>query len=264
MEKGPMHTLLSKNINGKLIEEWLSPSDTNHLLRHTVHKTKADVFIPAGGRPRTLNEGNIQEFLDKEGIPTAKAIVEGANLYLTPGARKLLEKLGVLIIKDSSSNKGGVICSSYEILSNLCLTEEEFLEQKAHLVKDTLDVITKKAGDEADLLLKTHKETGGSLTDISDGISRAINYYTDKFLEYFEDKTLPEDLNAPLNQVLLDHCLPTLRKNHPESVIQNVPDIHKKAILASVLSCRTIYRKGLSFSLNTSLEEILKDPEILN
>jgi glutamate dehydrogenase len=255
-EKGPILTLLSKNVNGALIEEWISTSDTNHLLRNTVHKTKTDVFIPGGGRPRTLHEGNIQEFLDEEGVPTAKAIIEGANLYLTPGARRALEKLGTLIIKDSSSNKGGVICSSFEVLSNLCLTEEEFLAEKTNLVKETLDVIARKAGDEADLLLRTHSETNGFLTEISDEISKEINYYTDAILDLLKDETLSTDLNNPLNQVLLEHCLPTLREKYPERVITEIPDIHKKAILASFLSCRAIYTKGLS--LDIPPEDLLK------
>ena len=78
----------------------------NHLLRTHVHQVKADVFIPGGGRPRTLNENNYRDFLDAAGKPTSKAIVEGGNLYLTPAARRSLEKLGVIVIKDSSANKG--------------------------------------------------------------------------------------------------------------------------------------------------------------
>ena len=79
-------TLCWKKVNGKLIEDWLSGNEMNHLLRHNVHQVKADVFIPGGGRPRTLNEQNYKDFLDETGKPTSKAIVEGANLYLTPAA----------------------------------------------------------------------------------------------------------------------------------------------------------------------------------
>ena len=85
----------------------------NHILRNTIHEVKTDIFIPAGGRPRTFNETNIKEFLDETGKPSSKGIIEGANLYLTQKARRTLEKLGVLIIKDSSANKTGVICSSF-------------------------------------------------------------------------------------------------------------------------------------------------------
>src|SRR5581483_10477486 len=117
-------TLCLRKTGGKIVEEWLSGNEMNHLLRHNVHEVKADIFIPGGGRPRTLNENNYKDFLDETETPTAKAIVEGANLYISPWARRSLEKLGLLIIKDSSANKGGVTCSSFEVLSSLALSEE--------------------------------------------------------------------------------------------------------------------------------------------
>ncbi len=48
-----------------------------------------------------------------------RAVVEGANIYFTSGARSELQKRGVLILKDSSANKTGVICSSFEIIARL-------------------------------------------------------------------------------------------------------------------------------------------------
>ena len=45
----------------QLIEDWLSGNEMNHLLRHNVHQTKADIFIPGGGRPRTLNDYNFKD-----------------------------------------------------------------------------------------------------------------------------------------------------------------------------------------------------------
>ena len=137
-------TLCWKKKGGKLVESWLSGSDMNHLFRHNLHQVETDIFIPAGGRPRTLNETNYQDFLVK-GKPSSKAIVEGANLYLTPNARRELEKLGVIIIKDSSANKGGVICSSMEILAGLTTTEEEFLLEKNELMPQILGIIEGKS-----------------------------------------------------------------------------------------------------------------------
>ncbi|MGE5196561.1 MAG: NAD-glutamate dehydrogenase domain-containing protein, partial [Anaerolineae bacterium] len=179
-------TLCWRRKEDELIQDWLSGNEMNYLLRHNVHETIADIFVPGGGRPRTLNDANYKDFLDSTGIPTSKAIVEGANLYITPWARRSLEKLGVLIIKDSSANKGGVICSSFEVLCGLTLSEEEFIKEKPALMKEILEIICLRAKDEATLLLQTHKKTGAFLTDISEWISEQINTFTNQLLDYLQ------------------------------------------------------------------------------
>lgn len=64
----------------------------------------------------------------KDGTPRFKYIVEGANLFFTEGARKKLESSGVILYKDSSTNKGGVTSSSYEVQAALCLLDQEFMK----------------------------------------------------------------------------------------------------------------------------------------
>jgi glutamate dehydrogenase len=258
-------TLCWKKINGTLLQEWLSGNEMNHLLRHNILQAKTDIFVPGGGRPRTLNETNIKDFLDEAGIPTSKAIVEGANLYLTHEARRFLEKLGVLIIKDSSANKGGVTCSSFEVLCSLCLSEEEFLKEKTTLVAQILEIIKSQARDEAKLLLKTHKETGGFLTDISDMISERINGYMYQFLDHFQSIKLSEDLKDPLTQALINYCPPLLRQKYQERILKEIPDIHKKAIIACHIASRLVYQRGLSWYPNVIdvLPLIAKDPQII-
>lgn len=259
------HTLCWKKLNGKLIEDWLTGSEMNHLLRHNVHQVKADIFIPGGGRPRTLNENSVKDFLDESGKPTAKAVVEGANLYLNPAARRTLEKLGTLIIKDSSSNKGGVTCSSFEVLSSLCLSEEEFLKEKPVLVAQILEIIKAQARDEARLMLRTHKQTGGFLTDISEEISAKINGFMYELLDYFQTITLSNDPNNPLIQALINYCPPLLRQKYQKRILEEVPDIHKKAIIACHIASRLVYHRGLDWSprIMDVLPLIAKDPLIV-
>lgn len=146
-------TLCWRHREGKIHKDWISGNEANSLYRNNVHQAKADIFIPCGGRPRTLRDTNFKDFLDASGQPTAKAIVEGANLYLSHWARHFLEEKGVLIIKDSSANKGGVICSSFEILCGLTLKDEEFLQHKKALVNEILERLGKFSLDEARLLL---------------------------------------------------------------------------------------------------------------
>lgn len=254
-------TLCLRKKGGKVIEDWLSGNEMNHLYRNNVHQTKTDIFVPGGGRPRTLNEANYTTFLDETGKPTSRAIVEGANLYLTPGARRALEVLGVLIMKDSSCNKGGVICSSFEVLASLCLSEEEFLQEKTEYVKQVLEIIGQAALNEARLLLDTRQKTGQFLTDISEKISEKINLFKYQLLDYLETVDIHED--KALIRCLLQYCPPLLREKYPKRVLA-MPDIHKKAVISCYLASHLVYRKGLDWSPTIAdvLPMIAEDPEI--
>lgn len=240
-------TLLWTRNNGDLKQEWLSSSEMNQLLRINVHKTRADVFIPAGGRPRTLNESNYKSFLDDTGRPTARAIVEGANLYLTQKARRALEELGVLIIKDSSANKTGVICSSFEVLCGLALGDEMFYENRETLIHEIKDRLKRCAELEADLLLSTHRKTGKYLTDISDLISARINQYTDQLLAYLESISMENFGNDVFMRCYLSYCLPTLRNKFRNEILHNVPEPHKEAIISAHVAAQTVYERGLEW-----------------
>ncbi|HTZ53273.1 MAG TPA: NAD-glutamate dehydrogenase domain-containing protein [Spirochaetia bacterium] len=92
--------------------------------RNTFHldpRVKADLFVPCGGRPKSINLSNWRALLDPDGKPRFRWIVEGANLFITQEARLKLEDKGVVLFKDSSTNKGGVISSSFEVLAGLAL-----------------------------------------------------------------------------------------------------------------------------------------------
>ena len=80
-------------------------------MRNTMHfRVKSDVFVPAGGRPNTINNDNWRDFIDEHNVPSSKLIVEGANIFITPEARqKLYETAKVAIVKDSSANKVSTI-----------------------------------------------------------------------------------------------------------------------------------------------------------
>ena len=257
-------TLCYKKEKGKLVEEWLSGNEMNNILRHTVHKTVADVFIPCGGRPATININNYQDFLTKEKRPTSKAIIEGANLYITPKARRALEELGVLIFRDSSANKGGVIASSFEVLCGLTLNDEEMLKYHQNIVDETLAILSQRALDEAQLMLRTHKENGMPLTEISEKVSQKINLYTYQLLDHLEAKELSNDPNNQLIKCFLAYCPEFLRKEFSDRLIQEIPDMHKKAIIACYLGSRVVYKMGLDWSptLVGILPILLADPEV--
>ncbi|NGX59871.1 MAG: NAD-specific glutamate dehydrogenase [Chlamydiae bacterium] len=259
-------TLLWKKKDEELIQEWVSGNEMNHLFRNNVHQAITDIFIPCGGRPRTLNEHNWKDFLDETGKPTSQAIVEGANLYLTPKARRLLENEGVLIIKDSSANKGGVTCSSFEVLIGLILSDEEFIQKKGELMPEILAIIRDRAKDEGQLLLTSHAETGHYLTDLSEVVSEKINTYMYQLLDYLEGITLSDDPKNPLIRCLLNYCPPLFKARYQKRIITRIPDIHKKAIIATYIASRLIYSKGLGWSptIVDILPLIAMDPDIID
>ncbi|MEN9653917.1 MAG: glutamate dehydrogenase 2, partial [Chlamydiota bacterium] len=235
-------TLCIRKINGRLVEEWLSGNETNALFRSHVHKVKADVFITGGGRPRTLNENNINSYLDDEGKPTSRAIVEGANLYLTPGARRILEKIGTIIFKDSSCNKGGVICSSFEVLAGLCMSEADFLKEKPEYVKEVLHIIGDAARNEARLLLRSYEKTGRFLTDLSDEVSERINLYKYQLLDALKDRPL----DGFLTQCLIHYAPPIIQQRYQKGLM-GIPALHKQAVIAAFLAARLVYQRGLDW-----------------
>jgi len=258
-------TLCWRNRGGTIVADWLSGNEMNALYRNNVHNTIADIFIPCGGRPKTLRDNSYKQFLDKDGTPTSKAIIEGANLYLSTWARHYFEKLGVLIVKDSSANKGGVICSSFEILCGLCLTDEEFLKYKHMFTQEILDRLKQMSMDEVTLLLKTHQETDLPLSQISDEISSRINFFTDQLLEHLESVQLGTNSKDPLINCFLHYCPKTLKERFEGALLQEIPDNHKKAIIASHIASRLVYKRGLKWfpSVVDILPLIIEQKEIL-
>jgi glutamate dehydrogenase len=249
-----------------VIEDWISANEANSLYRYNLHQVVADVFIPAGGRPRTINDENYTEFLDEKGESTSKAIIEGANLYLTPWARKRLENLGVLIIKDSSANKAGVISSSFEVLCGLTLGREEFVREKKNLVDEILEILREKACDEARLILAEHDKTKEQLSDISDKISKKINGFADQLLDYLATVELSKDPKNPLIRCFLNYCPPTLRNKYQKQLLERISDNHIKAVIASRIASTLVYKRGLDWypTIVDILPLVLEDVALLN
>jgi glutamate dehydrogenase len=222
----------------------------NIRIRNNLHFTaKADVFIPAGGRPYTVNDKNWTQFLSPDGQPSMRAVVEGANIFFTSEARAELQKKGVLIIKDSSANKTGVICSSFEIISSLTLSADEFLAIKDAYVEQVIGILRHKADQEAKLLFQEFSLQGGrkTLVELSMAISRQINDVTDIILENLTSRQ-EEVLSDPLYQEMIyRHCPQILVDRYKDRLLKRLPPAHQIAILAAYMASFIVYREGLSW-----------------
>jgi glutamate dehydrogenase len=173
-------------------------------------------------------------------------IVEGANSFLTPEARTELQKRGIVVLRDASANKCGVISSSYEIIGNLLMTGKEFLAHKEEYVRDVLAILEKRAEDEALLIFRRKREAGASLsyTEISDAISVEINDHYARLFDFFRSR--PALAQSPsYRRALLSHLPRFLSGNaRYRRRIARLPVKYQWAILASEIASTIVYRGG--------------------
>jgi glutamate dehydrogenase len=238
-----LHRRLERLSDGRLQERWIPLDDFHREYAALVFRVATDLFIPAGGRPETIDDQNWKDFLLPDGSPSAPVIVEGANSFITPLARLELQKAGCVIMRDASANKCGVISSSYEIIANLLLTEQEFQTVKERYVGDVLTILEKRARDEARLILQRWQESGGNLpyTELSNQISQNINSYYSRLFQFFSQR--PQlCLQRPFRQALLRH-LPALLREDPtfRRRINRLPPKYQAAILAAEIGSSLVY-----------------------
>ncbi len=216
-------------------------------LRNTLHnRLVTDAFVPGGGRPATINDGNWRDYLTADGKPSSPVIVEGANLFLTPGARKELFKAGALIFKDSSANKCGVICSSYEIGASMLLDERQFLAIKAEFVEQVLVKLRELARSEAELLMaegRRHPHT--PLTELSTEVSKVMNDAADAIRASMA-KWTPADRELA-KQVVREHIPQKLQDTAGDRLWTDIPQAYLDWMVAKRLASGIVYREGVAF-----------------
>jgi len=236
---------------------YLASNEKGAKARDTMHnRLKADAFIPAGGRPNTIDITNYQNFLMPDGTtPSSPLIVEGANLFITAEARQALyDDAGVAIVKDSSANKCGVIASSYEICAAMMLSENEFYEHKEEIVNDVLAKLRGFADVEARLLFREFAKSSESLPHISQVISNVINDTTHAIARALDG--IPKEEQ--------DELLPLFREHLPESLSalafdkasETIPEQYIKNAIASCLASKIVYKEGTDFVASIPKEKL--------
>lgn len=227
-------------------ETWETADDFHRQLEELIFTLPVDLFLPCGGRPETIDAQNWPRFFTDDRKPSARVIVEGANSFLAPEARSALQKGGVIILRDASANKCGVITSSYEIIANLLMTDKEFLRHKEAYVKGVLKILDARVRDEVSLIFRRYREAEGRqlYTDISAAISEEINELYDQLFSYFRQKTA--QLDQPLFFKILLHHLPEMIQDHPKyrDRVKILPSKIKCAILASEIASTIVYGGG--------------------
>jgi glutamate dehydrogenase len=210
--------------------------EESNRLRDTMHeRVVADVFIPAGGRPFTVNDSNYAQV-----GKSTKLVVEGANLFFTASARdKLSAEFKVPIIKDSSANKGGVCCSSMEVLASMLLTEEEIINNKADLNDSILEYIRHLARIEADSLMAKYPGRR-DLHRISEEMSREIISRKDELYASY-CKLSPDYVFDDLDRFMRPLLPKTLVQIGWHRARTNIPIDYARMMICAFRSSREIY-----------------------
>ncbi len=223
----------------------------NHF--HLTHFMTADLFVPCGGRPGAFTAANWKSLLDDGGKPRIPIIVEGANLFITHEARLQLEKAGVILFKDASTNKGGVTSSSLEVYAGLALNDEQWEKEmsvedgheespfRQKLVKQIVERIRDNARKEFELLWAEHNRAGTSFTELSDTVSANINRIADAV----RSSSLLDDDN--LRSALLKRYTPSVLQElvSVAEIEQRVPRNYRDAIIAAAIGSDFVYTYGL-------------------
>lgn len=248
-----------------LQELWVSNDEFYREYNNLIFTVSTDLFIPAGGRPETINSNNCNLLFTSDGTPLSRAIIEGANSYITPDARILLQSRGIVVMRDASANKCGVISSSYEIIANLLLSEKEFLDQKGVYVADVIAILNKRAEDEARLIFRRYREAGGSqlYTDISNAISTEINAHYARLFSYFQQH--PDLCARPLYRKAILAHLPGLlvRESRYRARIKKLPVKYQYAIMASEIASSMVYRNDPTDGYQELIEAHLREMPVL-
>lgn len=219
---------------------------------HLHPKFKADLFVPCGGRPASVNINNWIQYIDKKGNPRFQYIVEGANLFITQDARIRLEEHGVIMYKDASANKGGVTSSSLEVFASLALDDQEYSSLmcvknskvppfRIRYVEEILEIIRENAQLEFEVIWGENERTRLPRSVLTDRISEKINAITDAInaSDLFKDEAL--------FRKVIECCCPRVLIDQVgfDKILQRVPQAYLKAIFASRLASRYVYKHGL-------------------
>jgi glutamate dehydrogenase len=214
--------------------------------------SSAEVFVPCGGRPESINLSNVSKLFHENGSSRFKYIVEGANLFITQDARIYLEKAGVIVFKDASANKGGVTSSSFEVLAALSLNDIEFhnyMQVKPDKIPDfyknyvdsVQQMIQRNADLEFEALWREWKASGRPISIISDELSYAIVQLN----EELQRTSLWE--NVELRKIIMKEAFPKLLVDTVglDVLLERVPENYSRAIFGSYLASRFVYKMGL-------------------
>lgn len=189
-------------------------------------------------------------------------VVEGANLFMTDGARVVLEKAGVHVFKDASTNKGGVTSSSLEVFAGLALPSDQHKtlltydpnhddsppEFYSKYAKEILHIITENAKLEFSAIWAANQRDGVLKVDATRRLSAKINAMTDSIHAQFTQMS-EDDRNQLMHSVIAKAVPPLMVETlGVAGIVKNVPQNYVHSIVAAWIASRYVYQHGINAS----------------
>ena len=231
--------------SGEVVPDGVAFRNRAHL------RYSADLFVPCGGRPDSVQIGNVKDMCNEDSKCHYKYIVEGANLFLSRQARLELEKRGVVLYPDASANKGGVTSSSLEVLVGLALSDQEYIENMLFhddkptpfymdYVRDIQKIIVRNARSEFEAIWREHEETGKYRSVISTELSSTLIRLSEEIIttNLYDQEKLRE---AVLLRVFPESLVAKLGV---KEAIRHVPEAYLRSAFAAMVAASFIYAKG--------------------
>jgi len=221
--------------------------------RKFIEQAGIQAFIPCGGFKDTINQRNVKDFTSL--FRELRFIVEGANVFFDDAARRYIaKKTGILQVKDSSANKGGVFSSAVAEVLTAFLFEDEYEKRLLEdvytrwaLIRDMLTLVRDHAGNETAMLLKIHEKNPETpLFVLSEQTSEQIFAFQNQVADAMDAILADEDL---LWQVMAAYIPDVLVKILGREAILGIMNAEKlrayrNAIITKKLASTAFYRHG--------------------
>ncbi|MDT8377492.1 MAG: NAD-glutamate dehydrogenase [Desulfotignum sp.] len=221
--------------------------------RKFIEQADIQAFIPCGGFKDTINQRNVKEFTSL--FRELRFIVEGANVFFDDTARRYIaKKTGILQIKDTSANKGGVFSSAVAEVLTAFLFEDEYekrlledIPTRWALIRDMLNLVRTHACNETAMLLEIHEKNPETpLFVLSEKTSEQIFEFQNLVANAMDAILADEDL---LWQVMVAYIPGVLAKILGRDAIMGIMNAEKlrayrNAIVTKKLASTAFYRHG--------------------
>lgn len=221
-----------------------------------IFELSADILLPGGGRPSTINLGNVHRLRDKDGNPRYKVLDEAANIFVTKDAYPIIEAMGIKITPGPSANKGGVIASASDVLVGYVFDDIQFIQEmcvrdngipkfRKDYIASVLEGVRSLCRQEyASLRRMVLSDQSGKLTETqaSDILSQSILDQTYQIMNNYQDWITPE-----LEALAVGWYTPSalIEKVGIQNILKALPREEKVIpIVAKVLASQYHYRYG--------------------